>query len=401
MRPPHLLLCLLIFSLTQSEGCAMFNQDKYYLYNGSVYDRANVKPRDGTQVTDKDALGFSNDVKTALRQKMNWARIARLTSGTVQVFTAAAAAALGAASGSITAVAALAASSAVMPEVQNIFEAKERAEAYQQGVALIEEAEVRYFKTVGGTINNQKFTPAGADFYFEVLASLKLVEKALVAQLPTIEELQKATGKFNQIEIVPNSLTILKTAKEKISITSGGPAKSAVSDNPVITGAHLTDGNMAVEVEGKAVGSASLTILNNTGGVRTVEVKVTEPVDLAISPSKNIKGKAGQPLTFTLTVTNKSPSSVASDVIVSVTLPAELTGVKAQGTSWSCSPAQPSDPLICKSSVLAFGDGPAIIVTALALPNEVKITGVATIKASQTDPDMGNNTVNLPIEIEK
>ncbi len=225
---------------------------------------------------------------------MNWARIARILSSTTQVLTAAAAVTLGVASSSMTAITALSASSAVMPELQNIFEARERAIAYSQGVDLIEKAEGRYFlaiasrdndeKSSKGLVSKKKLGIDGANLYIEIMASLRLVEKALVSMLPTIEEMETATGKVTErirgMDIIPSGKTSeepdleLEIGQESnFVIISGGPATSAVSNKPRIAEVTKMIENV-INVKGLANGEAVITVTNGHGSKSTRDVTV-------------------------------------------------------------------------------------------------------------------------------
>src|SRR5207253_1133812 len=82
--------------------------------------------------------------------------------------------------------------SAVIPEFMRIFGADERAKAYDEGVHLIEEAEGNYLlahatgTNNSGIISPNVLTREGAQLYVQVVASVKLVEQLLVAQLPKV-----------------------------------------------------------------------------------------------------------------------------------------------------------------------------------------------------------------------
>ncbi|KKO20450.1 MAG: hypothetical protein BROFUL_00835 [Candidatus Brocadia fulgida] len=85
-------------------------------------------PLKDVKVTDADVIGFSSDIQKALRARMDFGRRVRLGSGTVQILAAAAGATLGLITKDVTTAAALAAVSAVIPELQNIFQARDRLE---------------------------------------------------------------------------------------------------------------------------------------------------------------------------------------------------------------------------------------------------------------------------------
>ncbi len=97
------------------------------------------------KVSDADVIGFSSDIQKALRRRMDRARRVRLGSGTTQVIAAATGVTLGLMTGDVATAAVFAAISAVMPELQNIFQAKEISDAYQRELELIQDADTRYY----------------------------------------------------------------------------------------------------------------------------------------------------------------------------------------------------------------------------------------------------------------
>ena len=82
------------------------------------------------QVTDLDVLNYAEQVKNILRAKFTSARFARYASATTQVLLGGAAGIAAAFSAGAGVVAGLAFSSAAMPQLGGIFNAKARAETY-------------------------------------------------------------------------------------------------------------------------------------------------------------------------------------------------------------------------------------------------------------------------------
>lgn len=291
-----------------SSGCGIYKimaeRDFYYRFEPSVLDRACRNDKDtgkttagkkegelkeGCKITDQHILAFTGAVKYALRTRMDWARIARYVSGTMQVLSAAAAATLTATSGSANAITALAGFAAVAPELQGIFDARERARAYDDGLSLIEDAEGRYFTALvpqRGVVSGNELTEDGVLLYSAVLASIKLIEKAMVNQIPTIKDLETAAGKFSGLKLSATSVVLTTThhlcgsttptptAETEILITRNGPGRKVSSDKPSIATASLVDANRSIKITGHSVGNANITVVNEANEEVTIKVTV-------------------------------------------------------------------------------------------------------------------------------
>ena len=318
-------LCLLVVTV-ELTGCSTISKhmldQEYYLVEPSIatIQQSKTDPCSGQpaspefrkrfeSVSDQNVVLFSDCVKKMLRRRMNLARIARLTSASFAVLTAAAAAALGAtAAAPLTAITALAATSAVIPEFSRIFGADERARAYEEGVALIEGAEGRYLvaraepkseKSEGpkpGTIPPDLLTTDGARFYVEVVASIKLVEQLLVAQLPKIEDIERAQGKvghIGDIQVEPASVTLTSVGDKASVLVKGGVVTYAVSSAPGLVEIDnpdaVRDGARLVTLKRKAAGDEEVTVtLANAGGkTATVMVKGSRPFKLLSAGGKS------------------------------------------------------------------------------------------------------------------
>jgi len=234
-------------------------------------------------VSDAQVVVYADTVKNTLRERMNNARIARTVGGFVQVVTAAVSAMLtGTAGGSVVGAATiLSGTSAIIPEVSEIIGAKERAEAFGDGVKAIEIAEAHYLQRVakmkgGGQISNDKLTPPGAALYESVVASVHLVEARLIGQLPRVEDLQKATSDFSKMDLMPSVVTLKANDKTTIKVSHGGPATAVASDNDMIATVETSDSGYAATITAKRAGDAVITFANGRGGSITVDVTVTQ-----------------------------------------------------------------------------------------------------------------------------
>jgi hypothetical protein len=203
---------------------------------------------DSIQYTDKHIVEFNNRLSNMMRRDMNWNAIIRYASSVLVIGAAASAGALGIAGASADSIGFTALGGGFIAELQGVFGARDKARAFQQGVELMEEASARYVTALsndpknGGIASNNRLTNPGAKLFEESIASLKLVEKILIAEIPTIEEVSKAAGKYNQFNIFPENIKYEDFAlnKEKTKRTlvvkaiKGGPIVEFSSPSPSI-----------------------------------------------------------------------------------------------------------------------------------------------------------------------
>ncbi len=162
---------------------------------GTVIDKAEATK--DFKVTDRIIVSYANDVQKFMRLRMSGKRALRKISASIQVMTAAIATALAGFGGSSAVIAGFAGVSAIIPEFQSIFQAAGGADAFRQGAKLIGDAELEYLTAISendGKVSGEKLTKAGVDFYKRVVASIVLVEKVLLQQIPTLEEVRQAEG---------------------------------------------------------------------------------------------------------------------------------------------------------------------------------------------------------------
>jgi hypothetical protein len=198
-RPTNWVMFTLCFVVT---GCA--TTDKYsFVRMGQTPTAGQVS--DFTQVpnlSDALALNYASSVATILRCKFNGARIAREVSSTAQVALAALGGAGAAFNYGASTVTGLALGSAGIPQLQQIFDAKGRAQAYQDAVRLIEEAEIEYLAH-NPRPSDMGLTPNGVTLFQRVTASIHVVEKTLAGNLPTVQDMRQATEQMTPIGALP------------------------------------------------------------------------------------------------------------------------------------------------------------------------------------------------------
>ncbi len=274
------------------------------------------------KVSDADVLGFSSDIQKALRRRMDRARRVRLGSGSIQVIAAATGATLGLMTGDVATAAVFAAVSAVMPELQHIFQAKERSEAYEQGLELIQDADTRYYNKMtesdSRAVIPNKLTKDGAALLSEIAACLKLVDKAILQTIPSIEDLQAATGRLEElgaIKLVPTDPHIPVNGTQTIHVTNSSVTTYAVNKSGVIELANATtkamgenNGVTDITFTGKKQETVTLTVYNRLGHKGSCNVTVGDDAGYK---------KPGTP------VTNPTASPVASPTPSPAASPAE------------------------------------------------------------------------------
>lgn len=129
---------------------------------------------------------------------------------------------------------------------------------------------------------------------------------------------------------------------------------------------------------------------NNTDGEWT---EIFASADLAVVKTDAVDPVyAGMPLTYTIQVDNYGPS-VAANVVVSDSLPADAVFVSASATGWVCDYDSDTHEVVCTIAVLETG-GPSdlIEVVVLASAEAGTLTNSATITSGALDPDPTNNS---------
>ena len=128
---------------------------------------------------------------------------------------------------------------------------------------------------------------------------------------------------------------------------------------------------------------------NNTD---TDDVDIDTSANLAIMKSHTAPARVGDPLTFTLAVTNHGPSE-ARQVQVSDELPAGLTYVSADGDGWTC--AEDARVVTCDlTGPLAAGDDASPISLLVSVEPDAYpgVDNTATVDSSTPDTDPSDNS---------
>ncbi len=265
---------------------------------------------DSIRFTDKDVVEFNNRLTVMMQHNRNWNSIMRYVSSVVAIGAVASAGALGIAGVSTDIVSFTALGGGFIGDLQAIFKTRDRASAYQQGIDLMYEASDRYLHSRASTSNevtkdsennslipNDRLSKDAANLYTESIASLKLVEKALISQIPTVAEVQKATGKYKKFSVFPTQVSSdtfpdivtdedgsASTSSLDITVMEGGPVVSVASGNSSAISAKIKEGNTNQVV---------LTMIN--------KAKLKKDIDVQLMSAQNVSA----------TVTIKAPAATS------------------------------------------------------------------------------------------
>jgi hypothetical protein len=191
------------------------------------------------KITDRIILSYADDVQKFMRQRMSGKRILRKASASIQVMTAAIAAALTGFGGPAAVIAGFAGVSAIIPEFQAIFQAAGGAGAFGRGAELIGLAKTDYIIAIskkGGQVQGA-LTPEGADLYKRVVASIVVVEKALLQQIPTRKQIEDAEG---DTATVNNSPVVTAGGTLTYDAAAGAPV-TAIDNTVTVTDVDSTN----------------------------------------------------------------------------------------------------------------------------------------------------------------
>jgi uncharacterized repeat protein (TIGR01451 family) len=141
---------------------------------------------------------------------------------------------------------------------------------------------------------------------------------------------------------------------------------------------------------------------DSTSNTAIVTTTVIPVADLGIEKLSTPVGTVGmgQPLTYTLVISNAGPSPVPAPIVVTDQLPAELDTVTASGAGWTCDlSAQPLLTCTLSSGLAAGAVSEIALVTTAPLTRGLVLTNTATITATVFDADLGNNTSSVTITV--
>ncbi|HEX7831359.1 MAG TPA: DUF11 domain-containing protein, partial [Thermoanaerobaculia bacterium] len=153
----------------------------------------------------------------------------------------------------------------------------------------------------------------------------------------------------------------------------------------VITSTFSTSPSFSGNVTNTATVSSTTSDPSNANDSASAITNVGAQADLAISKSGPASANVGDPLVYTVSVTNNGPSP-ATNVVVSDITP---TGIAFQSNSGACASAYP-----CNLGTLNSGQT-AIITSTYSIPTNyagASVINTATATSDVNDPDSSDNT---------
>lgn len=242
----------------------------------------------GIQITDADIFAFTNNVKQAWRNRSQASRTFDVLTGVSRVGLAGAATTVAATKGlgsSGDTIPVLTGIATFIGEIFGLVDPAGRAEAYQDGLKLILDAEAEFVEKVpNGLASGTSLSDAGKGLYKKVVAAIALVDKALQGRIPTKEEVEAATAKIEELGRVPlvlssDKIEDLQEGKSiPVRVTRGSPIVEWKSSNPrEIVTVKVEDKGESVTIIGKEAGETVLTFKNKGGAEAKYGVKVAKP----------------------------------------------------------------------------------------------------------------------------
>jgi hypothetical protein len=157
--------------------------------NASPPSRSDLKT--APDVSDGLAINYANSIEIIMRCKATQSRITREASSTAQIALAAFAGAGAAFHYGATTLTVLGMSSAGIPELQKIFDAKGRSEAYNQAAEMIHDGVLEFYEH-NSRPSSTDFTPNGVTLVKKVSTAINLINDTLTGHLPTRTEMLQA-----------------------------------------------------------------------------------------------------------------------------------------------------------------------------------------------------------------
>ncbi len=194
---------------------------------------------------------------------------------------------------------------------------------------------------------------------------------------------------------LPAGTTFVSAAGSGWSCSGSGPITCTMGSLGITAASPVTITVTAPAAAGAIVNTASVTsatgdlVAGNNSATTTSNVFAR--ADLAVTQSGAPASICtGQPITYTLNVTNGGPST-ATSVSVSDTLPAGAGFVSASGSGWSCSGTA---TVTCTRASLPTGAAPAITIMITAPAAAGTATNSVSVSSATNDPAAGNNVAN-------
>lgn len=183
---------------------------------------------------------------------------------------------------------------------------------------------------------------------------------------------------------------LLNPGAATTEVTVVAKVDSTITKNNVVNVAHVDDG----------AGNPDDANVNNQTATVTTPVTIP-PQNIGIDKTATPKVNVGDPITYTMTVTNTSNTATTSPVSVTDALPSEVQFVSASGTNWNCSGGQNLTCAWQGGSLAAHQSTTAITVVATALQKAVpSVTNTAHAHMGNIDvQDSATTIVNTPVNL--
>ncbi len=180
------------------------------------------------------------------------------------------------------------------------------------------------------------------------------------------------------------------TNSGNVSVTCTRPALASGATAPTITLVVSAPAQASTLTNTVSVASTTPDP-NNANNSSSAVTTVGASANLSVTKTGPASVNASGSVTYSLVVANAGPSD-ATNLTVTDTLPAGVTFVSAAGGGWGCTNAG-NTSVTCTRAALATGaTAPAITIVVTAPAQGATLNNSATVTASTSDPNPGNNT---------
>jgi uncharacterized repeat protein (TIGR01451 family) len=183
---------------------------------------------------------------------------------------------------------------------------------------------------------------------------------------------------------------VLNPGAATSEVTVVAKVDNSITKNNVVNVAHVDDG----------AGNPDDANVNNQTASVTTPVTIP-PQNIGIDKTATPKVNVGDPITYTMTVTNTSGTATKDPISVTDALPSKVQFVSATGTNWNCSGGQNLTCTWQGGSLAPHQSTTAITVIATALDSAVpSVTNTAHAHMGNIDvQDSATTIVNTPVNL--
>jgi hypothetical protein len=187
LKSSILILCWNLSACKSTDSLTLFNYGKIPNPGATAPSDPLVPPA----VSDGLAINYANSIEIIMRCNATKSRITREVSATAQVGLAAFGGLGAAYNWSKTTLTVLGLGSAAIPQLQGIFDAKGRAEVYNQAANMIRDGIWEYY-SLNSSPSSTILTSNGLTLVKKVAAAMSLVDNTLIGQLPSATQMRQA-----------------------------------------------------------------------------------------------------------------------------------------------------------------------------------------------------------------